>query len=836
MNLNDFKTENMGVLVGKLILLTQTDVLVWESEYPIDLSDPNNQSYYFNLVTPTEVSYKIYFEKNYDPVCMGLVTMLYWYDSLQNKERIILDYTDPTITTLFNEIGSQMYRKKINHQGSNIDELNLLVNEGSYGTENPFVTNPQFNLVGKSLDALSIYQVLCVVPNNDSQYIYAKFNSEDNTRNNFAGIVSEIFDNQPRVLSRGFITWGTDLVSGSKYYADGNGGITNIVPTTKTKYEIGIAFTNRILLVDLNVTTENHWEDILSKPTTILGFGISDAYNKNEIDNRLNDIETDYKSVDENLQQQITEIASGNLVTSEDVDRWNTSVSGNVDFERIIDKPNTLSGYGIGDSYTKIQVDSSIGSVNSDLVTHKALSNPHNTTKGDIGLSNVDNTSDANKPVSTATQTAINAKVTANSAITGATKTKVTYDSKGLITGGSDITKTDVGLGNVDNTSDTNKPISTATQTALNTKVTANVAIVGATKTKVTYDANGLVTGGSDITKTDVGLGNVDNTSDTNKPISTATQTALNAKVTANGAITGATKTKVTYDSKGLVTGGSDITKTDVGLDNVDNTSDANKPISTATQTALNAKVTANGAIAGATKTKITYDSKGLVTGGSDITKTDVGLGNVDNTSDANKPVSSATQTALNAKVNANVAITGATKTKVTYDVNGLVTGGSDATQDDIGNGATYGRLTNTLITDLTDSGDTSLHYHSTDRDRANHTGTQTASTISDLTTTVEDMIDAKSNVTPYNFSGNYVSQLTDRTVRFIGNVKSVYTLPSAVGSGRKITIYNSSTNDSVLNILCVGTDKIYDMISFDLYRYESITLVDNGLNDWEAE
>ena len=37
--------------------------------------------------------------------------------------------------------------------------------------------------------------------------------------------------------------------------------------------------------------------------------------------------------------------------------------------------------------------------------------NPHSTTKGDVGLGNVDNTSDANKPVSTATQTALDAKV-----------------------------------------------------------------------------------------------------------------------------------------------------------------------------------------------------------------------------------------------------------------------------------------------------------------------------------------------------------------------------------------------------------------------------------------
>lgn len=49
-------------------------------------------------------------------------------------------------------------------------------------------------------------------------------------------------------------------------------------------------------------------------------------------------------------------------------------------------------------------------------------------------------------------------------------------------------------------------------------------------------------TGAVTLAKGDVGLGNVDNTSDANKPISTATQTALNAKqatVTANGILKG---------------------------------------------------------------------------------------------------------------------------------------------------------------------------------------------------------------------------------------------------------------------------------------------------------
>ena len=49
-------------------------------------------------------------------------------------------------------------------------------------------------------------------------------------------------------------------------------------------------------------------------------------------------------------------------------------------------------------------------------------------------------------------------------------------------------------------------------------------------------------------------------------------------------------------------------------------------------------------------------------TGAVTIDKTDVDLGNVDNTSDANKPISTATQTALNGKIGSNISgATGAT-------------------------------------------------------------------------------------------------------------------------------------------------------------------------------
>lgn len=57
----------------------------------------------------------------------------------------------------------------------------------------------------------------------------------------------------------------------------------------------------------------------------------------------------------------------------------------------------------------------------SDLTAHTGnTSNPHSVTKAQVGLSNVDNTSDAAKPISTATQTALDGKFTQRT-ITGTT-------------------------------------------------------------------------------------------------------------------------------------------------------------------------------------------------------------------------------------------------------------------------------------------------------------------------------------------------------------------------------------------------------------------------------
>lgn len=101
-------------------------------------------------------------------------------------------------------------------------------------------------------------------------------------------------------------------------------------------------------------------------------------------------------------------------------------------------------------------------------------------TPGKIGLGNVDNTSDADKPVSKAqaeAHDALNAKINKNtSAITNLSETLTAHTTN--VANPHNVTKAQLGLSNVDNTADIDKPISTAQaaaiqalQTNLNTQV-----------------------------------------------------------------------------------------------------------------------------------------------------------------------------------------------------------------------------------------------------------------------------------------------------------------------------------------------------------------------------
>ena len=319
--------------------------------------------------------------------------------------------------------------------------------------------------------------------------------------------------------------------------------------------------------------------------------------------------------------------------------------------------------------------------------------NPHEVTKDQVGLGNVDNTSDVDKPISTATQEALDTKVDKTTTING-------YDLGGNIVLG----KEDVGLENVDNTSDLEKPISRAQQEALDKQAETTAAGINELReeietnaevtsqalmdlSKVAKSIEGLTINGHPITegnitisKDDVGLGNVENTGTSNLPVSEATQEALDTKVDK------ATTVNTHPLSSDII-----LTPTDIGLGKVNNTSDSEKPVSLAQQAALDRKVdkttTVNGhALSDNVEVTLTdlglQDVESLVLQGGvssaiggvsdslsnhktsqnnphNVTKTQVGLGNVDNTSDSDKPISTAQREALDTKVNKSTTING---------------------------------------------------------------------------------------------------------------------------------------------------------------------------------
>lgn len=120
----------------------------------------------------------------------------------------------------------------------------------------------------------------------------------------------------------------------------------------------------------------------------------------------------------------------------------------------------------------------------------------------------------------------------------------------------------------------------------------------------------------------------------------------LATKITANAAITGATKCKITYDSKGLVTAGANLAESDIPslhlskitdvtatatevnvLDGITaSTTELNyvDGVTSAIQTQIDNKVTKNANITAGTATKITYDAKGLVTAGTSLSASDI--------------------------------------------------------------------------------------------------------------------------------------------------------------------------------------------------------------------
>ena len=215
---------------------------------------------------------------------------------------------------------------------------------------------------------------------------------------------------------------------------------------------------------------------------------------------------------------------------------------------------------------------------------------------------------------------------TSGTASTWATLPSAPVTSVSGRTGAVTLTSTDVGLANVNNTSDVNKPISSATQTALDAKAATSSLATVATSGSYTDLSNRPT-----IPSAGTGITNTAGVLSVNYGTSGTTAAAGN-----DTRITGALQSS-TVTTKGDIlaaTGSGSLNRVAIGSDNQVLTADSSQTTGMRWTTPTAAPVSS---VAGRT---------GAVT----LASSDVGLGNVNNTSDASKPISTATQSALDAK------------------------------------------------------------------------------------------------------------------------------------------------------------------------------------------
>lgn len=281
--------------------------------------------------------------------------------------------------------------------------------------------------------------------------------------------------------------------------------------------------------------------------------------------------------------------------------------------------------------------------------------------------------------------------------------------------------------------------------------------------------------------KTALALNNVDNTADADKPVSTATATALSGK---QATLVSGTNIKTingesVLGSGNITVSGSGGVTTIEGLDGAINLAAGSNVTITDNGTDTITIAASSGGVTDGDKGDITVSASGatwtidngVVTDGKLSTGIDAAKladGSVSNTEfQYLNGVSSAIQTQLDGKVDENAAITGATKTKITYDAKGLVTAGADATTADIADSTDKRYVTDAQLTVIgntsgTNSGDnaTNSQYSGLDAAKTNKlitTNRQTASytlVLGDADKLVEMNVGSANNLTvPLNSS-----------------------------------------------------------------------------------
>ncbi|MBS7527841.1 hypothetical protein KHM83_14245 [Fusibacter paucivorans] len=235
------------------------------------------------------------------------------------------------------------------------------------------------------------------------------------------------------------------------------------------------------------------------------------------------------------------------------------------------------------------------------------------------------------------------------------------------------------------------------------------------------------------------------------------------------------------------------VSKAQVGLGNADNTADLSKPVSTAMKTALNQKAplshvgatgTAHGDATDTISGFMSADDKSKLDDVEDSANHYVHPAThspaiiVQNTT--NRFVTDAEKSTWNAKASTATATTTA---------NGLMAAADKAKLGTIESSAEVNNISDANAADLTDGGASTLHYHIADRSRANHTGMQTASTISDFAASVRLAV-----LTGLSTASGAVITTADTVLTALGKLQSQVTANKTEASTHASSTANPHT------------------------------------------
>jgi len=355
-----------------------------------------------------------------------------------------------------------------------------------------------------------------------------------------------------------------------------------------------------------------------NKSTTLSGYGITNAYTKTEVDTKLKDYETKedfngYTSMVLSTYQQKTDITleTTNKTIVGSINEINENTSKKQDKlsyyseNATTNKANiSIDGKSTGKSEFSINVTDSTGDTSGDSTINLSAGGSAGSVSNGAGKINLEVSGSSGGKISLS---AINGAVSSNTGIElnvpfDTNKESYIGENSGIIfngpISGTGITKTITDV-------DYKLPTSGAVKTALDKKqnklycykeeysrpIGAGMQVslgdmpdnAGIIISNIENQNKLVLNGGVEGTAISTSIPVLASSVDTKIPSEKAVRTELNKK---QDTLTAGTNISIS-NNKISVSG---LTKSSVGLGNVDNTSDKNKPISTATQTALDAK------------------------------------------------------------------------------------------------------------------------------------------------------------------------------------------------------------------------------------------------------